>query len=342
MKAAIVGCGNIASAYARDLTAAGVVDLVGFHDIDHERASVMAAEYGAVAHRRLDDAIHAADLVINLTIFESHYPVSKAALLGGRHVYSEKPVAMTLPQAEELAALALDGGLRLACAPFTFLGAAQQTAMGWVAQGRLGAVRLLHAEVNHGRIETWHPNPAPFYAAGPMLDVGVYPLAFITALLGPVVNVRAGASTLMPERTTVGGTAFVVTTPDYWLVELVMGSGPVVRLTVNFYAKGDEGIEIHGDAATLRLESWFHPGSSLEYAPYGGEFEPVPVRDAPEEIDWSVGVADLVAAIGEGRRCRLSAEHAVHMAEILDAITSSAATGRPVALSTTFEVPAPV
>ncbi len=277
IKAAIVGCGNIAAAYARDLAAQNVVELAGFYDVDPSRAQAMAAEYDTAAFTTLDAAVDAADLVINLTIFEAHYPVSKAALHAGCHVYSEKPVAMTLPDARELAGLAESNSLRLASAPFTFLGQAQQTAIGRVRGGRLGAVRLVYAEVNHGRIETWHPNPAPFYAAGPILDVGVYPLAFLTATFGPVVELHATASTLLPERTTMTGESFTVTTPDHWLVELHHGSGPTVRMTVNFYAKGDEGIEMHGDQRTLRLHSWFSPDSLVEEAAYGDDFQPVPI-----------------------------------------------------------------
>lgn len=337
MRAVIVGCGNIAAEYAKDLKSAGTVDLVGFYDVDAERARAFTDEHGGQAFGTLDEAIESAELVINLTIFEAHYPVSKAALSQKRHVYSEKPVALNLVQALELAELSESNGVRLAAAPFTFLGEAQRTALEWVRSGKLGTIRLAYAEVNHGRIETWHPNPAPFYAAGPMLDVGVYPLTIMMAAFGPVVRLSAHASTVLADRLDVNGASFAVGAPDYWLVELEQASGTRVRLTVNFYVKGDEGVEFHGDEGSLRLGSWFSPGATVEFTPYEGQPTPVLVPDGPEHVNWSVGVAELVAAIEEGRPSLLDRERSVHLVEILEAAESSANTGTPVDLRTGFE-----
>jgi predicted dehydrogenase len=337
MRAVIIGCGNIAAEYAKDLRSAGTVDLVGFYDVDGVRARAFSDEHGGQAFGTLDEAIESAELVINLTIFEAHYPVSKAALAAGRHVYSEKPIALNLVHALELAELSQANGVRLAAAPFTFLGEAQQTALDWARSGKLGRIRLAYAEVNHGRIETWHPNPAPFYAAGPMLDVGVYPLSIMMAAFGPVARLSAHASTVLAERLDVNGATFAVGAPDYWLVELEHASGTRVRLTVNFYVKGDEGVEFHGDEGSLRLGSWFAPGSSLVFTPYEGQSSPVPTPDAPENIDWSVGVAELVAAIEEGRPSQLDRDRSVHLVEILEAAETSADTGSPVDLNTGFE-----
>jgi predicted dehydrogenase len=337
IEAVIVGCGNIAERYAADLLRNRVVDLVGFHDVDFTRAERFATEFGGTPHRTLDDAIAAAGLVINLTIFESHYPVTKAALSAGRHVYTEKPLALSLDHARELGALSESRGVRLASAPFTFMGAAQALAIDWVRSGRLGEVRVVNAEVNHGRIETWHPNPEPFYAAGPMLDVGVYPLAILIAALGSVSTVRALSSTVLPGRSDLAGKAFTPASPDYWLVELVHAGGARVRLSVNFYVDGDEGITFHGDDGSLALASWFQPGTQLVHTPYGSESETVAVPAAPDVVDWSVGVAEVVTSIEEDRPSPLNRDQAVHMVDILEAVTASAAEGEPVALTTMFE-----
>jgi len=170
-----------------------------------------------------------------------------------------------------------------------------------------------------------------------MLDVGVYPLSIMMAAFGPVARLSAHASTVLAERLDVNGAAFAVGVPDYWLVELEHTSGTRVRLTVNFYVKGDEGVEFHGDEGSLRLGSWFAPGSSLVFTPYEGQSSPVPTPDAPENIDWSVGVAELVAAIEEGRPSQLDRDRSVHLVEILEAAETSADTGSPVDLNTGFE-----
>ena len=329
-KAVIVGCGNIASRYAADLLAAGLVDLVGFQDIDPERSARFATEFGGQSFETLDTAIEAAELILNLTIFESHYEVSRAALSRGRHVYSEKPLALRLDHAVELAGLAAANGAHLGAAPFTFLGESQATALEWVRSGRLGRVRLAYAEVNHGRIETWHPNPAPFYAVGPMLDVGVYPLAILIVAFGSVHRLQAVSSTINDRRVTVDGAPFTPGSPDYWLVDLEHGDGVKVRLTVNFYVKGDEGIVFHGDDGSLQLDSWFVPNSAVTHIPYEGDPEPV-VPDGEEvEVDWSLGVREFVRGIETGEPSQLSTERAVHLVAVLDAITRSGASGEPV------------
>ncbi|CAN5865548.1 hypothetical protein BH23ACT4_BH23ACT4_08260 [soil metagenome] len=171
-----------------------------------------------------------------------------------------------------------------------------------------------------------------------MLDVGVYPLTIMMAAFGPVARLSAHASTVLADRLDMNGAGFAVGAPDYWLVELEHASGTRVRLTVNFYVKGDEGVEFHGDEGSLRLGSWFSPASSLVFTPYEGPATPVPTPEAPEHVDWSVGVAELVAAIDEGRPSQLDRDRSVHLVEILEAAETSANTGSPVALSTGFEV----
>src|SRR6185295_17646095 len=137
------------------------------------------------------------DIVINLTVHHAHYQVTKRALEAGKHVYSEKPLALTSSEARELVTLAASRGLRLGCSPSTFLGEAQQTAATVIRSGRLGPVRAVYAEVNWGRIETWHPAPAPFYDVGVLVDVGVYPLTLLTAFLGPARRVQASGGLLL-------------------------------------------------------------------------------------------------------------------------------------------------
>lgn len=323
ISAVIVGCGNIAAKYAVDLTRAGTVDLIGFYDVASDRAKALADQHGGVTFETLDEAIEAAELVLNLTIFEAHYPVTKAAVGRGRHVYSEKPLALQLSEALEIERLAESNGVRVAAAPFTFLGAAQRTAIERVRSGSLGTVRLAYAEVNHGRIETWHPNPAPFYEVGPMLDVGVYPLAILIKAFGPVARVRAIRSVIHPERSDLDGQPFTPGSPDYWLVDLEHAAGEKVRLTVNFYVYGDEGIVFHGDEGSLHLESWFVPDSPLWFTNYGGEPQPVSTPDSAHDVDWSAGVTEFVSGLTSGQSSALNLHDSVHMVAVLDAITRS-------------------
>lgn len=347
LKLAIVGCGNIAGPYTKDIKRRSNLSIVGFSDLDPARAKAFAHEHGGKAYGSLPELLADPEvgLVVNLTIFNAHYEVIKQALMAGKHVYSEKPLTLEYAQAKELIELAQSKGLRLAGAPITFLGEAQQAAMGMIKSGKLGAVRLVYAEANHGRIESWHPNPVPFYAVGPMLDVGVYPLALLTATFGPARRVTAFARTLRPDRVTKDGTPFRVETPDYYAVNLEFPDGPLVRLTANFYVSGKtqqgEGIEFHGDEGSLALGSWFGADGVLKYAPFGGEYAEVEVTPkAAAGIDWSRGLDDFARALEAGRPSRVTGEQAAHIVEILEATNTSVRTGQPVELRSGFTPPA--
>ena len=346
---AIIGCGNIAGPYSKDIKKHANLNLVGFSDIDQARAQQFASEHGGKAYESLEAVLAdpGVDVIVNLTIFQAHYEVVKKGLEAGKHVYSEKPLALKASEALELVEIAKQKNLRLGCAPITFLGEAQQTAMKLVRDGKIGTPRVVYAEVNHGRIESWHPNPVPFYAVGPNLDVGVYPLALTTALFGRVKQLTAFARTLHPNRVTKDGTPFNVTTPDFYVINLEFESGPLVRLTTNFYVSQNtlqgEGIEFHGDVGSLHLHSWFVANSDLEYADFGKPYENVPlVRPTDEVIDWARGLEDFCTAIQSGTPSRVTGDHAAHVVEILEATDESAKTGKTIELKSTFAVPAPM
>jgi len=346
----IVGCGNIAGAYASDSATHPEIRLVSATDLDPARATAFAAQHGCRAHRSLDDLVadDEVDIVVNLTVHQAHYEVTKRSLEAGRHVYSEKPLALAAAQARELVDLAAAKRLRLGCSPSTLLGEAQQTAAAIIRGGRLGVVRAVYAEVNHGRIETWHPAPAPFFDVGVMVDVGVYPLTLATAMLGPAQAVRAWAFELMPNRTTVSGEPFRIGRPDLTVAVIELGDASVMRLTASFYvgrpARQRASMEFHGDAGSLSLGSFERFDAAVETGAYGEEYEPVAlVRPPYPGTAWARGVAEMAGAIREGRPHRATGEHAAHVTEILDGIAaSSAAGGDRIEIGSTFDPPAPM
>lgn len=343
----IVGTGNIAGGYADDIRTHPEIRLVAATDTDPDRATSFAAAQGIRAHATLDDLLadDAVDIVVNLTVHHAHYEVTKRALEAGRHVYSEKPLALRSSEARELSDLAAARGLRLGCSPSTFLGEAQQTAASLIQGGRLGTVRAVYAEVNWGRIETWHPAPAPFYDVGVLVDVGVYPLTLVTSIFGPATSVGAWGWALQPDRVTTAGIAFRIGSPDLIVAAVELVGGPVVRLTASFYvgrpAKQTGSLEFHGDDASLALGNFQDFDATVEVGDFGAALDPVAlVRPGFRGTAWARGVADMAAAIAEGRPHRASAEQAVHVVDILEAASASMADdGRPVAIHSTFDPP---
>lgn len=345
---AIVGCGNIATRYAEQTAAYERTAITGFYDVLTERSQGFADTYGGKAFPSLEAVLEDAetDLIVNLTIHHAHVEVVSRCLEAGKHVHTEKPIALDYNDALGLVERARTKGVRLSSAPITWMGEAQQTAWKIIREGRTGTIRLIYAEVNHGRIETWHPNPEPFYQVGPLWDVGIYPTTMLTAFFGPVKRVRAHRTTLFPDRVTNEGRPFRIETPDFHLAFLEFASGPVARLTANFYAKGSKqggSLEFHGDLGRVYLGNFQRFDADVEFGEFGSDYEAVPYLKTPfEGIEFARAVEDVAAAIEEDRPQRATGMHAAHVVEVLQGIQTSAVQEQPVEITSEFDQPKPM
>jgi predicted dehydrogenase len=345
---ALVGCGSVAERYAACIAAHESLALVGVTDTLEERAAALAEAFGVAQYRSLDELLSddQVELVVNLTVPSAHAPVTAAALEAGKHVHSEKPIALRYDEALELVDLARRTGRRLSSSPATLLGEAQQTAWKLVRDGVLGDVRVVYAEANWGRIESWHPTPQALYAVGPLVDVGVYPLTILTAMFGPVRRVAAYGAMLQPDRTTLSGESFALAAPDF-IVSVLELENVVARLTTTFWVRHgrQRGMEFHGaDGTSLHLASFQEFDAGLELTSDGGDtYATVPLlREAYPGTDWARPLAELVEAIAEGRPHRASAKQAAHVVEVIEAIARSQAEGGPVGVRSEFEPPTPL
>ena len=348
LRVGIVGCGNIAGPYARTLAPYPQIELAGATDIDLSRAQALIDQFGGSVYASLDDMLAdpSIDLIINLTIHHAHPAVITQCLNAGKHVHSEKPLALTYAEAKELVALADAKGLRLSCSPITFMGEAQQTAWKTIRDGKLGEVRVVYCEVNWGRIESWHPNPGPFYEVGALFDVGVYPLTLVTTFFGPAKKVTAYGKVLYPNRVTKDNIPFHIDTPDWVVAAVELENGTVVRLTTNFYVgqhSKQKGLEFHGDLGSLYLGSFQDFQAPVEFAEFRGIYEAVPpVKEPFPGTEWGRAVVEMADAIAESRPQRATGAQAAHVVEILCAIQQSYTEGHPVEVHSTFTQPAPM
>jgi predicted dehydrogenase len=348
---AFAGCGHVADAYVRQLRGHPGLKLLGVASRSADRARQFAAAHDLHAYASVEEMLAdpRVDLVVNLTLHTVHARVTAQCLRAGKHVYSEKPLAMDRAAARRLVALARRRGLRLGCAPSTFLGETHQTAARLVRRGRIGPVRVIYAEVNHGRIERYHPAPEPFFAVGPMWDVGVYPITAITAVFGPVASVRAWGGVVLPRREAKGGRAFRITSPDFIVAWLELASGPVVRLTANFYvdrdrSKGGGSVELHGDHGRIWIGDFQLFDAPVEQSTGREPYVRVaPVRPPFAGVDFGRGVCEMVDAIRAGRPHRATGEQAAHVVEVVAAIGRSLdADGGRVRVRSRFPLPAPM
>ena len=217
VRIAMIGVGAISGIYLQNITKVfREVDLVGVCDLIPERAQKGAGyveeqikEGAAVRQPKIYKDMYEAfndpevEVILNLTRPHEHYEVTKQGLLHGKHVYSEKPLAVDMIEAKELVALAEEKGLRLGGAPDTFMGAGIQTARRVIDQGLIGdVVGASCAMVCHGH-ETWHPDPEFYYkrGGGPMMDMGPYYVTALVQLLGPAKGVMGMTKRTFPHRT---------------------------------------------------------------------------------------------------------------------------------------------
>jgi predicted dehydrogenase len=347
VKVAIVGCGSIAERYAECIRPHEPLTLAGVTDTIPERAATLAAAFDVRPYESLPDLLadDSVDLVVNLTVPEAHAPVTAAALEAGKHVHSEKPIALRYDEALELVELARRVDRRLSASPATLLGEAQQTAWKLVRDGAVGDVRVVYADANWGRIESWHPSPQALYAVGPLVDVGVYPLTILTAMFGPVRRVLAYGTTVEPERVTLSGDAFALSAPDF-IVSVLELERVVARLTTTFWVRHgrQRGMEFHGvDGRSLHLTSFQEFDARVELTHDGGEtYESVPLlREPYPGTDWARPLVELAEALDEGRAHRASAEQAAHVVEVVEAIARSQAEGGAVDVRSSFQQPTP-
>jgi predicted dehydrogenase len=347
--AAIVGCGNISTSYAENILKYPQVKLLGFSDIDMQRAEACVGKYGCKVYSSLDDVLAdpEVEIVVNLTIFQAHVEVIQKCLMAGKHVHTEKPIAMTSEEAWSLVKLAEAKGLRFSSSPITYMGEAQDAAWSVIESGKLGTIRLAYAEVNHGFIEVWHPNPLPFYDLGVLWDVGVYPLTLLTAFFGPVRRVLGYSKILKKDHVTMNGEPFSITTPDYYMGILEMESGVTCRLSANFYAKlsyQGGSLEFHGDEGRLKLGDFQNFHAPVEFGKYGEPYQTVTHNGVGEEkyFEFSRGVQDMAAAILEDRPHKSSPSQAAHVIDVVVALLESMETGNFVDVTSDFTPPAPM
>ena len=346
MRVAIVGAGVIAQRYAERIGEVDGLELVGATDPAPGCAAALLDRFGGREYPDLDALLADPDVdcVVNLTPPRVHASVTRAALEAGKHVHTEKPVALRHEEARERAELAAARGRRLSCAPSTWPGEAIQTAWKLVREGTLGTVRAVYAEANWGRIESWHPAPQSLYEAGPLVDVGIYPLTALTAMFGPVRRVHAFATYLQRERVTKTGEPFTLTTPDFTVAELELADGPLVRLTATFWVGPGKqrGLELHGEERSLYVPTWAEFDSRVQLTRNGEDYENVPLLREPfHGIDFARPLADLDEALRDGRPHRSGAEHAAHVVEVLNAIEAAARDGGAVEVGSGFPRPEP-
>lgn len=347
MGVGLIGAGNISDTYLRNLTSFPDLRVLMVADLDLARAAAQAARHGVPrsgtpAELLADPAI---ELVVNLTVPAAHVEVATAALDAGKHVWTEKPLALDRASARRLLDHARERGLRVASAPDTVLGAGLQTARRAVDEGRIGEPRTALALFQSPGPESWHPAPEFLFQAGggPLLDMGPYYLTALIQLLGAVRKVTATGGRARETRV-IGsgpraGTEFPVTVATTVSALLEFGRGGSAQLVLSFdSALPRATLEVAGSLGTAVLPdpNTFDGPTALHLL---DRAEPVALAPRGHPASRGTGALELARAIRAGEPERASGSLALHVLDVMQAIEESAAEGAPMPVDSKVEVP---
>lgn len=338
----IIGCGNVLSAYlpvAERLAARGLAELVAVCGREHQRERI-TREIGSAKflteHERLIESPEV-DVVVILTPMRTHAPLAKAALLAGKHVVMEKPLATNLQDAAELVELAHCSPGQLLCAPFTWLSPTFQTIWRRMHSGAIG--RVVSARGRYG----WAgPDWSEWFfksGGGSIFDLAVYNLTTLVGLLGPVKRVSALSGVAIPERD-IRGVRVPVEAEDNAQVLLDFGAARFAVVTSGFTIQQyrGPGVELYGTTGTIQLlgDDWDPDG----YEMWQNEAACWQVfKETQPDWPWADGLQHLVECVRAGVRCVIQPEHAYHVLEVMIAAHMSSHEGRVVEVKSEFEPP---
>jgi predicted dehydrogenase len=355
MKIGIIGCGNIVGQYIKHSPQfKHILQITGVADLDADKAKQAAEALGDPDLAMQPDVLLNTpdiEIVINLTPPKAHYLVAKSVLEAGKHVYNEKPLCIDREDARNLIDLAEEKGLRIGCAPDTFLGKGIQTAIKALDDGLIGFPVAAFAQMAGHGMETWHPNPEFFYqyGGGPMFDIGPYILTALITMLGPVKRVTGSTKISFPKRyaTAEGrnGEAFKVEVPTHITGTLDFEQGAIATIITSFDMWGNTlpRIEIYGSEGTLSVPDPNQFGGEVKiWKPETREWEVVPTLETREDTGRIIGVAEMAKAIEENRPHRAHSNQAYHVLDIMHAIHEASDRNQHIELKSTCNRPAPL
>lgn len=349
LRIGMIGCGSISEAYLRNAGLFNGVQIVACADLNRATAQKRADEFGINAMET--DALTASpdiDLVLNLTVPTAHFDVTMQSLSENKHVFTEKPLSDTAQGGRQIVAEAKRRGLTVGSAPDTFLGAAGRYARGLIDDEIIGTPVIGTAFMMGRGMEHWHPDPSFYYqpGGGPVLDMGPYYLSMLVNLIGPICRVQAVSSSGQAERLITAdgpktGTTFSVGTPTsvLSLLEFDCGAQMTFGTSWDVFRHTPPPIELHGNLGSMRLPDPDTFGGIVSVSRQGAAWEDTdtaallfgannwPIANADRANYRMIGLADLAIALRTGQKPRTSADLALHVLEVMEAILDAGATG---------------
>jgi predicted dehydrogenase len=342
----IIGAGVISDTYIENLSSFPDTAVLAIGDLRPDAARAKAAEHGIAAAGDVDVVLGHPDveIVVNLTVPAAHAVVAERALAAGRHVWNEKPLALDRAAGRAVLDMADAAGLRVGCAPDTFLGAGLQTARRLIEAEAIGAPLTVLALLQSPGPDSWHPNPAFLFQAGggPLFDIGPYYLTALVQTLGPIGSVAAVASKAR-DRRVIGsgpkaGESFEVTMPSHVGALIRFAGGQSAQVVFSFdSALARILLEVTGRDATMILPDPNEFDGDVGIRRRGSAVTEVLAR-TEARATRGTGVLDMARAIRADRPHRADGALAYHVLDVMVAIGEAADSGAFVPVESTVGV----
>jgi len=350
IKMGLIGCGSVSQSYLPNMAECPYIDLVSVCDILPERADAAAKKWHVPNHYpNIDRMLAGADfeVLLNLTPMLEHYPINKKALLAGRKVWCEKPAAQTVAEYSELIEIAHRKNVVLWPSPTVVTSPQFKFMADTIAAGRIGKVYNAHAFYGHEGEFTW----AKWFlkkGGGSLYDLGVYNVATLTGLLGPVESVVGYADTDIKERIAMGEMEKVESDDNTMLIMRHRKDNVLSHVQTGYtYFTGvdhtdgsseDYTIDVFGHEGTMHMVGYDWEPKGIDISSKGHR-KVQRYSTEPGKYKWQFGASYIAECLATDQPIIIRAEHGLHVLEVMNACLESGRTGRRVKVNSTFQWP---
>lgn len=358
-KVALIGCGSIAEMiYIPQMRGIPEAELVAVCDIIPERAQKYAEQFGVPNwYASIDELLEKGDfeILMNTTSIPSHHEINMKALKAGKHLYSQKPIGLTVAEVTEQIEAAQAAKVKFSASPIHMIRPDILKVKKMIEDGVIGKVSMVRCTVSHGGPDYFQYRDADcswFYepGAGALYDMGVHGIAMVTGIMGPAKEVGCMAACSEPERTIRSGRfdgkkIESNKMPDNYLITLDWGDGAIGIIDTGFVQKATtvNCLEIYGDHGTITILGQIKIGEGDGICVYvddpqkkvRGWMDPMP-QEYPTEFYQCLCLKDLIRAIETDTETGLRPEHARHIVDVLCTIPEAAKAKKVLPLTTTF------
>ncbi len=367
-KVGLIGCGHIAETYFKGHKYFNNFKIIKCADLNPKKAKKCASIYNiealSVKDLLKDKEI---EIILNLTIPKAHYEVSKKALLHNKHVYTEKPMAININDGKKLLEIAKRKKLYLGNAPDTFLGGGNQKSKELLEKNLIGKINLGNIIFAYPGVQSYHPNPEPWFSkkeGGPVIDMGPYYLTALVNLLGPAKQVW-GSLMWNKKRRIIGigprkGKQVKVKCPTTYLGTIFFKNKSIIRYTLSFdvIAHHRNHIELYGDKGSMLVpDPNMFGGSVYTCKKLGGIWKEhktnkmllgkinirqksLRANEAPINANYrGVGLAEMIYCIQNKKKHRCNGELSFHVLDIIQSIMLAAKKRKRINIKSTCNIP---